>query len=121
MTEQSRRFAIRLADGTYSNGTQQRSVELERAKLWSRLEHVKNHIRSARKPYGPGAVVVHVELVYQEKRVDTVQAIMEEADERDRLRKAEAERVFALLDLEEARKRLEEAEARARRTIKEVT
>lgn len=121
MEEQSRRFAIRLGDGTYSNGSRQEGVSLDRAKLWSRIEHVKSHIRSAVASYGPGAVVVQVEVVYVEKTVETVQAILEESRERDRVRKEENERTFALLDLKEARKRLEEAEARALRTIKEVT
>jgi len=37
-----------MAQGMYSNGPRQRPVPLDKAKLWSNIGHLKNHLKACK-------------------------------------------------------------------------
>lgn len=116
MPDSGKRFAIRMADGMYSNGPRQRPVPLNKAKLWTNIGHLKNHLNGlTRSPYPPSAEVVEVQVVYQETKIGTVLELVAEAEAREKKRRDESEDYYARIDLEAARRRLAEAEERAKR------
>jgi len=105
-----------MAQGMYSNGPRQRPVPLDKAKLWANIGHLKNHLNGlTRSPYPKGAEVVEVQVVYQETKIGTVLELVAEAEARERRRKEERDDYYVRTELESARKRLAEAEAKAKR------
>lgn len=112
------RYAIKIADGVYSNGPQMRRMPLNRAKLWTNIGHVKLHIQgvseSPGNKYPPGTEIVEVVVEYREKSLGLVSEYLAEhkkaaAEKRreDAVRNAKAE-------LEAAEKRLAAAKQRVK-------
>jgi hypothetical protein len=109
------RYAIKLPDGTYSNGPQMRQVPLNKAKLWTNIGHVKTHLQGIPKPYPKGSEIVEVEVVYQTKGVCLVEDYLAEHKRTAAEKRRENEKRYAEMELEAAKKRLAEAERRASR------
>lgn len=116
------RYAIRFPDGTYSNGPIQASVPLDKAKLWKKIGHVKNHLQSYhRRGYPVGTTVVEVELAYRFKHLYlyTVAELVlarkkKQAEEKIKFEASEAKRELAA-----AKKRLVAAKARVKQVEKQ--
>ena len=109
------RFAIRMATDAYSNGPQQRGVPLNKAKLWTNIGHLKNHLHGMSNPYHRSATVVEIEVVYKEKEVGLVSDIVDDAKRKQTERQREQEIAHARYELKAAEKRLKEAQQNARR------
>jgi hypothetical protein len=109
------RYAIKLPDGTYSNGPQMRFVPLNKAKLWTNIGHVKTHLQGIPKPYPKGSKIVEVEVVYREKGLCLVEDYLTEHKQAVAEKRRVNDKRHAEMELEAAKKRLADAERRVSR------
>ena len=132
-----KRFVIKFPNGLYSRGTKNgrtKPVPFEKAKLWTNIGHVKNHLnglphlngrKRAPGAYPPGCKILEVEITHTESLVMTVAAAYQLAEFKEAKQKIEYELRWAKKVLaealktaetdpvEKARQKLAESQARA--------
>jgi hypothetical protein len=117
MSDGSKRYAIRVARGLYSDGPRMRAVPLAKAKLWTNIGHVKTHLQGAharmhydQRRYPPSARIVEIVLSYDESDVGSVADVLEAHITRQIARDKRDAVLSAKLRLESARRELADAE-----------
>jgi predicted DNA-binding protein (UPF0251 family) len=121
-----RRWVIKFPDGTYAKGNTNarynNNVSLELAKMWKSAGHAKNHLNGigrklAKKMYPEGTQIVEVEVTVtsDELSATRVHDYFEDKAKRDEEYRLSCRRARAESDLEDAKRRLKEAEATVNR------
>lgn len=111
----SKRYAIRISEGLYSDGPKMRKVPLNKAKLWTNIGHVKNHIQRVNAKYPPGATVVEVIIESREEDLCPVAILLEEHENRAQKQHDMAMVASAHRELEEAKRLLSAARAKVKK------
>jgi len=111
-----KRFVIKFPNGLYSKGTKNgrtKPVPFEKAKLWTNIGHVKNHLNGlphlngpnhSPGAYPPGCKILEVEITHTESLVMTVEDAYQLAKVKKDQRKAEWDLRWARQALEKAQK-----------------
>lgn len=107
-----KRYAIKLPDGSYSNGPQMRSVAFEKAKLWTNKGHVLLHIQGLPQAYPPGTQIVEVEFRHTEQPVMLVSDYMTDYEHRKSKAKAESHQRWLLSHKEYLERELQDIKAK---------